>query len=377
MIRSLRERIPFVLSIGIVLLGACADMVHAQNRVTIEQIRTAWEKRSKQIRSAHFAWTSKRTDSVGAMTDYYYPVFQEKGVKTIPPKETTLIEDSTLTLVDTGFRYYLGGHQWSRKTESYELRPYLSVQAGDTSKSLMTSTGNYARGMVNLPKNSDGTVPNLRAIFTCIRGLTPGCKTYSLDELSVFRQHVAINGKDCIELQSNASKNGKDYLYIDSAHNFTVVRCVESDAQRVHFSMDINYVKDPCGEWVPAEWSYVTVYPSMYSKDLTKRFVAKVTSHEINPVIDNKELNIDYPSESLVTDTKGGGSYIVQEDGSKSVVSRNDLFKKSPEELRVSARQTAFQSRWYFWVSMSFLIAGLCAGGIFAWRWLAKRTSAR
>ena len=42
----------FVLSIGIVLFGAVSHTVHAQNRVTIEDIRAAWEKRSKQIRSA-------------------------------------------------------------------------------------------------------------------------------------------------------------------------------------------------------------------------------------------------------------------------------------------------------------------------------------
>ena len=169
---------------------------------------------------------------------------------------------------------------------------------------------------------------------------------------------------------------GKTIFTSICAH-FTVARCVESDAQRVHFAMDINYVKDPCGEWVPAEWNYVTVRPSLYSKDPTKRFVAKVTSHEINPVIDNKELDIHYPPESLVTDSKAGGNYIVLEDGSKSIVSRTDLLKKSPEELRVSARQTAFQSCWYFWASMSFLIAGICAAGIFALRWLAKRASAR
>ncbi len=238
---------------------ACGHPVHAQNRVTIEDIRAAWEKRSKQIRSARFAWTSKRTDSAGYLTDFIYRI-RTKEMKVIPPKDTVLEETSTLVLDGSNFRWEMNGYQWSQSNNTYELRPYISVQKGLTGQNLrpIVEAGKYPRGSVNVPARSlDARSPSLTTIMTCVRGMTDECRTYDLNDYFIANQRVRINSVDCVELQSSHARAEKEFLHLIPSQDFVCARVAYASSRQVDFSIDATYAKAPCGEWLPKEWSRI------------------------------------------------------------------------------------------------------------------------
>ena len=96
-----------------------------------------------------------------------------------------------------------------------------------------------------------------------------------------------------------------------------MVRYTQSGDGKIVLQIDFRHKEDPIQGWIPASWRTIVMRPD---GTLQTSVAAEVSSYAINPVIETKEFEIDFPEGTMVYDKETKSEFIVRPDGGRRVI---------------------------------------------------------
>lgn len=194
----------------------------------------------------------------------------------------------------------------------------------------------WPQGVVRPAKHHpDATLMRLQPILMTYRGLDPTMRAFELDTYDCAATMAIIDARPCIELTHRAvSGNGEDYIWVDAARGFGIIRYLSVRAAKVDQKADVQFALDSSGEWVPKTWRVIFNFPT---GGMMRTINAEVTSFELGASIPSGEFDLEFPLGTRVSDEKRKVEYIVKPDGSgQRLIPRSD-FGATYEDMLKSA----------------------------------------
>lgn len=150
------------------------------------------------------------------------------------------------------------------------------------------------------------------------------------DFLTVLGLHVdrpRLNGRSCVVI-AREYRGGREAFWLDSEHDFVILRHTRSYGEITLAQTDIEYEDDPAFGPIPASWKCILNLPT---GQFNMSFEAITATRILNEDIPDSEFDLVFPVNTLVIDNthvENGNAqkYIVREDNRRRVV--------LPEEYR-------------------------------------------
>lgn len=124
-------------------------------------------------------------------------------------------------------------------------------------------------------------------------------------------------------------------LWVDPSRECSVQRYILSMGGKVRLQLNIDYTRDEQYGFVPSAWEIARLDPGGNPRESVS---ASVVSFVLNRRIPVEEFQLNFPAGTLVTDLKsdsarGRTQYIVREEGAKRLVTEEETFNASYEQL--------------------------------------------
>jgi hypothetical protein len=302
----------------------------AQESFTKETIVKVWQARQDRLKSAHFKWKEKTTQTKGCISETW-KLLQRDGPVTdvVPPQDTTFTSTCSVSFDGNKLRYACDHFIWSKKTKAYEPQSYLAVFNGETCKVLRSYGPNHEstwpQGTIRAEKKHvDANVHLLQPVIMTCRGMTSGMRGCDLNEFALTGRKVIINSHLCWELQYRLpSAHLEVQLYVDPERDFVILRYLTLVKGIVKRKIDVRFETTPQKEWLPKEWTIISNVPN---GTLEESFQSSVTYYEVNPVVSPNEFELEFPPGTLVHDSKNKQDWIVKSDGAgRRLIPRDEM----------------------------------------------------
>jgi hypothetical protein len=320
------------LSAALLTLSAGPTLANEAEEVSITVIEKAWKERQDRVKSGVFTWTETRFQTKGSLSALMGQRGNPKG-KVIPPTDFSFEVPSQLSVDGEKLRYEYEDRQWSEDKDDFVPSAYVSAFNGDAGKFL------YPNGLTTGRPPQAGIRPErhlpfadsaeLRPLLTAFRGLIPGMRYIDIQEMAIPGRRAVIDGVSCIELELQPNR-----LWVDPTRDFVVSRFTLGEGKPT-YQITVRYDRDTSGVWVPDSWEIIN-YPPGGSLMTTQ---AKMKEYKINPSLNPKEFDLEFPPGTMVIDTRSNRNYIVNEQGGEHALQTADFEKPYQDLLEDVNRQ--------------------------------------
>jgi hypothetical protein len=363
----------------------------ASKKITFESIQETWRQRQKKFASAKFTLTIDRKESL------------LRALATKPPEYVEALQNPT---VAAKLRSQYHDIHWEAQISirgdriAYHERP-LTAEGKPQFSSFVK---HYASdGVVSAFLDEQGdVVANLNGQI--LKG--PRCPTEELMDLLPVtwefgnRNYVmpiqkpvrvteasaatVVDSHACVLLEIPDGDSGRAFktYCLDPDAEYSILKFALLGDGKVLSQIDSHYERTKEGCWIPTTWT-AKAFSGNRSPDIVVRVVA--THYEINPTFPEGEFQIAFPPGTVVDDARRNDAFLVKADGSKRMITGNEVFAtyeeivktetgKAVTQLKRATRRGSFPEHFWrlFWLvaSVSLLIV-FC--GIFYVRQRRKR----
>jgi hypothetical protein len=366
---------------ALIIVAFAGAASSAEPQVTARQIVDAWSARQSAARSFRFVWVESVTMPKGSMMTPDWPASMNPRKLYVPPE--TSVVDRTYTVVVDGDkrRTERDGVAVSREDQLFRSEHVVAFD-GEILKGYMTSPpGSHPTGAVSAGKDGSALEVYLYPVYMTFRPFHRVMGEFDKQEMldparfAVDSRRVPIGGRPCILLNElpGTAKPSTRSLWLDPERDFVVMRYVQRQGEIVQFQIDIREHRREAPAWVPMAWKMV-IFQGVGR--MVESMTAKVRDHAVNPAIDPRAFDVDFPPGTWVEDLRAGTTvpesiYIVQSGGKRRPVTLAEARVYTYEELFNSepgmARKGGGMSRY----RVTLAIAGALA--TVALLWLAVR----
>jgi len=274
-------------------LSLCNNIATAADKeFTLADVRAAWAKRQKRVRTLEIQLDRKCNDTwrdpPGAVGPK--PDGQPKN------GEQYQIEQRIAIRVD-GEKFAMRMHtKDASKISHFDLERYAFN--GKTSYKFMTSS-RLQEGRISSQKHAYGTkYVHFHPIAVCFRPLVPTISGFAFKDLRLEPRksgETRVDGHLC-QMLIRKDADGLEYIYfVDPKAEFIIRRIEERARGRRNLQWDISFSRDKKYGWVPSKWT-------MESGAL--KAAVKVTKYETNKTIPEHEFKIAFPRGVAVIDER-------------------------------------------------------------------------
>ncbi|QDT44275.1 hypothetical protein Pan241w_43830 [Gimesia alba] len=323
----------------------------------IDEILTVWKQRSERIQSASFEVSVKQTRSKRHFK-LNSDEEEEKAVNPAPVEEDKLAKDyitfnlNYSLLFDAPRVFCRIKGQW----------PDKSLQSKDFGRTMVTD-GKYASDLGSFQGHPTGTIyadsgwrgNSIFALKPIRWALCPSDASLGipLNEFKPIPELQSIDNIQCTVLERDISQNSeapgyrKIILWITPEQNDCVVlKYALQEMGRTIVAYHCQYdFSQPVGA-IPTSWFTIWFFKDGGTRI---RIDANVKSHEINPVVEDSDFQIDFPVGTFVTDMRKHDrynhelNYIVRKNGKKRIVLWEERDKTYDELLASNTPQPTQQ----------------------------------
>src|SRR5207248_2845336 len=133
-------------------------------------------------------------------------------------------------------------------------------------------------------------------------------------KMRLLGQRGLLGKTSCLLLDDTSVVPGASRtIWVDPEKDCSIVRYVARVGTSVVYQLDVEYQHDKEHKWVPNRWDYVTLDDRGQIK---QAFHSRVTSWQINLVVDPNVFEIAFPPGTRVSEPKKSGTpeYILKDD---------------------------------------------------------------
>lgn len=325
--------------------------------VTVEQIVGAWNARSDGIRSLRFSFTDTS-------------VHVRKNV--------SVVRNHELVVDGSRYRHEWRGENWVLPEVRVRAEHQLSLFNGTDAFSLIEpeehNNQGYPAGGALTPGEADDYRSEAHSnavwpVFHTFRSRQPWFLPLKLSAWRINPQRGTIRGRTCVILDE-IDPGGSGILYrlwVDPERNFIALRKEMGSETHVNSLLDVEYIEDSPGDWVPHHWT-----DQYYGRDESGKPVLvdtsdyNVTDYALNGDIDDKLFEFEFPPGTVVKDQREGraewslardsGTRIITEDERQRGARYSDLVATESGEALLPPAGTRLH---WVWLAGLAAIAGL------------------
>lgn len=267
---------------------------------TIDDVRKAWAKRQKDLRTLTIHWTAK-----------YRAVWREplRGAK--PPEGAPKPGEPYSYSYKAVARF--DGEKFDLRRRTKDARRFGALEQaryaydGRHSRSLVFSASLRppSQGIISSRKHAFG--PNFAAFkppAVVFRPLVPTMSRFKIKELRLQTgkaNQVKIDGHTCRLITQQVSNSREYVFYVDLKNNYIVRRIEARVKGRRSIQWDISYSRHKTHGWLPSAWTMEWWSAAGKSGSRTE---TEVTKYEINKPIPAEEFHILFPGDAKVIDQR-------------------------------------------------------------------------
>jgi len=321
------------------LLARAADEGTDPARATHEsavlnRIFANWKARHDRVRSLHFTWDSRLTLRQGSIDVTRQ---QKPGAASILSREQAFNEFGAQIWVNgdervctvhtpsfkapaaapTGAGRIVGRWMVDGKTQSlfYVKAPFETGAA---------KRHGYDRGhILRVPSKQPALLADLQPLFLTYRTQYTAL-SWQREQCHLITENAIVDGGHYVKFHrfvKDADPSREDICWIDPSRNDVVVHWEmrhESPGWGT-WSGSIKYQKDRIYGWVPSGWTCEWSGPTRSTLE------CKVTKFEINEQAPPDTFTAKFPAGTAVLDEVNNRQFLIQNDGSKRLISREEL----------------------------------------------------
>jgi hypothetical protein len=379
------------LGLGVwLVVGVTGMRAEGRAGATLNDVRKAWKERQDRVRSARFTWQDLQTDAKGCFSwmvsgararrlaeeRKQLGMPEPRWLGAVPPWDTTHTVIHAVCFDGEKLRYSIrGNHAMNPHTLEYGRWYYVSVFDGKVAK-LASPEGTVLTPWPTIiikakPQPIDAQVPHLRPVLMTFRALFPRLRSYDIDRLTFTGRQAVIRGAKCLELEQKEAINQVTRLWVDPGRAFVIVRYLTLSGEHVTQKIDVRFRKDAVTGWTLEGWDVDTLNSDGTLKQSSR---ASVTESEINPIVPEREFDIEEVHGARVRDERSDLDYVVKEGRKRKMLPED--FGATYEQLMNSESGEALgkrkQASWTWRVG---LLCGLTAflGVVLICRWRFRR----
>jgi hypothetical protein len=195
------------------------------------------------------------------------------------------------------------------------------------------------------PAFNDAMAIDLRPLLLSFRPLEPSLhEGVDLSHCELVSSREIVDEVPCMRLRiPPLSDKLHQYLLVDPARDYVVVRYVSELDQKLSIQFDIDYAEDVNFGWVPSAWKSVW-YDATGA--VSSKYSAKV-DYAINGKHSEKLFVIDFPPGALVIDEVSDARYRVGSEGEMDLIPpQKPPVAKKPAVLLPSADAVRKSKAW-------------------------------
>jgi hypothetical protein len=303
----------------------------AHESAVLDRIFANWKARHDRVHSIHFTWDSRMTSRKGSWDPASSPPsrldrdqeFKQFGAQLwidgderICVVNTPCFKVPPAKLTDTGRVV----SRWVSDCKTQSIFYVNSAYETGTPRLRAASRGHFFRS-----PPADEQVPNgaFQALLLNFRPQFPSV-TWRREQCRLVGENAIVDGCHYVKIQRviEGSRNTltRDVAcWVDPARDDVVVHWTVKTGSRgtAPSNGSIKYQKDKIYGWIPSEWNYE--YSGRGFDE------CKVTNYAINEKIAPATFAQVFPSGTPVEDRLSKTHYVVQQDGSKTMISREEF----------------------------------------------------
>jgi hypothetical protein len=293
-----------------ILLSACSTPVLADEADDfVSRACDAWKARQEEIKSVRVKWDQQawiRAGSLGVRTE------EQASAEPFPNRDITadLLEDSLI--IDGRKMRTANVSIFQRRDGSPEFMRHIASFDGTDSKDLsdvsMEQGGGHHGHVFATSQHSDISSYGLAPILLYVRPLSRAFRTLIESDLHRGVGTREIDGHECTPIEDER------YRYWVDASSAYVIRRRETHKAGVSFDLQIaiRYAADGDGRIAPTSWTLSKLKKGV----LTDKRKASVRLFELNPTIDGKEFQLEFPPGTRGYDEKKRSWFVIEPDKS-------------------------------------------------------------
>jgi outer membrane lipoprotein-sorting protein len=331
------------------------------------KIMQTWKAREAKVKSAKWTWKQVHWEAKGSIVDVGTMEYEDPDnfyhKQIIPPRDITYDTDVEFYIENNSIRHHYTPQSWIPGGDGLKKTPETVVWTEKKYKYLYERTAgvDQPQGGIQDPKDRTTVLtPYLRPIFMTVRPTSKHFSVYQLDQLTVVSTIEKVRGRPCI--RANITKDvhlGKYQfsVWYDLERDYCLVRETQSINGVITRQMDIDYAPHDIVGWIPTRWNWSRRSDPKGRIDTT--FRAENVRAEFNTSLDPALFDIEFPMNTMVSDSVTNTIYKVKPDGNRVIYSR-------PSEQIASSQQ---------WPSVLWWAGCLigCAFLIYGGRWIYSR----
>jgi hypothetical protein len=298
----------------------------------LRRVFTNWKAHQERIRSFYFRWNEKITLLKGSIDDFRPAVPRQLRRHS---EEETYYSPNVEIWVDGEDRVRQDGHAWFKTSDakSWAQAPLVFRRTCDgrirseydrfpPCLSLDPAPRAWRRGWIETVNSKE--IPEA-ALVLALRSLRPP-SAWSPDQCRVVTENAVFEGGHYVELERREQnpQTGRIRLircWVDPRRNDRMIAWEEwqGASNWRTWSGSIDYAKDTRFGWLPAKWKLQFTGPQ------SRMIESTVTSYRINESYPPTLFQPDFPPGTPVRDAPKGQQYLIETDGSKRPVTREEL----------------------------------------------------
>jgi len=264
-------------------LSLCDNIATAADKeFTLADVRAAWAKRQKRVRTLEI------------QLDRKYTVLRRAG----RDKGNQTTQNWSIVVRIDGEKFDMRLHKSTGLSER-------NAFDGKTSFTL-SSSAELQEGRISSRRHAFGTRwVFLHPITVCYRPLVPTMSGFEFKDLRLEPKksgETKVDGHLC-QMLIRKEADGREYVYyVDPKADFMVRRIESRSKGRRTSQWDISLSHDKKLGWVSSKWTWEFYPPEATLNKLSA--TVKVTKCEINKPIPKSEFRIEFPPGAKVTDER-------------------------------------------------------------------------
>jgi hypothetical protein len=322
--------------------------------LTLQGVIDAWRARQERTRSAFFHWSESVTKPKGSMRSS--KSLPNRGT-TIPPEDMILTFDSSLAIDAQKVCYRTKGDFWADEQGAFRPQRYASAFNGKQGKTYWPADVRHARGFLESSgSNEELSSYHLKPLLIVYRSLDRKMRGLDPRRLTLPALTAIVDERKCRCVEFSRGPGVVERFWVDCERDSSVSRYMLSSNDKVLIQIDWNYRRQQADGWIPSRWRITVNNPD---GTLETSVVATVASASLNPAIDPREFEIDFPEGTLVYDKEKREEFIVRPDGGRRVITEQER-GASYEELRKSPSGMALADQRQGWWKWGLLLVVTC-----------------
>jgi hypothetical protein len=353
--------------------GVCASVGRqaegSEPVVALDDVLSAWHKRSDLIRSARIRWRETQTIMKGAYLTPDMP--EEINPERVydPPENRTYV-----FLHELAFDRSRIVHRWW-SPDAPEERTEVAFESGIEVR--FTATPNRSNDMHphasvrRAERSGEARTGTCAGVLRHFRALDPVMGSVDAQAIQLREGGEFIDGRPCVVVERRRTNpSAVEEYWVAPDMDFAILRFRRLEKGEIRSSVDFSYRRDRAWGWIPNGLSGMFTHGGQ----LNTTYESVVTDCNLNPELSAGDLSVEFPPGTVVTSVETLSSYLVLPNGGKRTLKPDEQWNATYERLMAdTARSTMNWRSATIWLFAAAVVGVGAVGALVGAIWMRTR----